>query len=63
MMKWEIYRQSCLTDHLNRAVSAPPILGKPDNPLLPPTVNAVLLLKTNPEVAEPIDLSCDRPSP
>jgi hypothetical protein len=39
------------------------ILGKPDNPLLLPTVNAVLLLKTNHEVAEPNDLSCDRPSP
>jgi SAM-dependent methyltransferase len=33
-----------------------PILGKPDNPLLPATVNAVLLLKTYHEVAEPIQL-------
>ncbi len=33
-----------------------PILGKPDNPLLPATVNAVLLLKTYHEVAEPIEL-------
>jgi ubiquinone/menaquinone biosynthesis C-methylase UbiE len=33
-----------------------PILGKPDNPLLPATVDAVLLLKTYHEVAEPTDL-------
>ncbi|MGC2183881.1 MAG: class I SAM-dependent methyltransferase [Terriglobales bacterium] len=33
-----------------------PILGKPDNPLLPATVNAVLLLKTYHEVARPITL-------
>src|ERR1700682_6442471 len=33
-----------------------PILGKPDNPLLPATVDAVLLLKTYHEVAEPIEL-------
>ena len=32
------------------------ILGKPDDPLLPVTVNAVLLLKTYREVAEPIEL-------
>jgi hypothetical protein len=32
------------------------ILGKPDNPLLPATVNAVLLLKTYHEVAQPITL-------
>ena len=33
-----------------------PILGKPDNPLLPTTVDAVLLLKTYHEVAEPVEL-------
>jgi len=33
-----------------------PILGKPDNPLLPATVDAVLLLKTYHEVAEPTEL-------
>src|SRR6185295_12088739 len=33
-----------------------PILGKPDNPLLPGTVDAVLLLKTYHEVAQPITL-------
>src|ERR1700730_15368550 len=33
-----------------------PILGKPDDPLLPATVDAVLLLKTYHEVAEPIEL-------
>lgn len=33
-----------------------PILGKPDNPLLPATVDAVLLLRTYHEVAEPIEL-------
>jgi len=33
-----------------------PILGKPDNPLLPATVDAVLLLKTYHEVAQPITL-------
>ena len=33
-----------------------PILGKPDNPLLPGTVDAVLLLKTYHEVAQPIAL-------
>ena len=33
-----------------------PILGKPDNPRLPATVDAVLLLKTYHEVAEPITL-------
>jgi SAM-dependent methyltransferase len=33
-----------------------PILGKPDNPLLPATVDAVLLLKTYHEVAEPVEL-------
>jgi SAM-dependent methyltransferase len=33
-----------------------PILGKPDNPLLPAAVDAVLLLKTYHEVAEPIKL-------
>ena len=33
-----------------------PILGKPDNPVLPATVNAVLLLKTYHEVAQPITL-------
>ena len=33
-----------------------PILAKPDNPLLPATVDAVLLLKTYHEVAQPITL-------
>lgn len=33
-----------------------PILGKPDNPLLPGPVDAVLLLKTYHEVAQPITL-------
>lgn len=33
-----------------------PILGKPDNPLLPAGVDAVLLLKTYHEVAEPVAL-------
>jgi cyclopropane fatty-acyl-phospholipid synthase-like methyltransferase len=33
-----------------------PILGKPDDPLLPSTVDAVLLLKTYHEVAQPITL-------
>jgi hypothetical protein len=33
-----------------------PILGKPGNPLLPATVDAVLLLKTYHDVAEPIEL-------
>jgi SAM-dependent methyltransferase len=33
-----------------------PLLGKPDNPLLPTTVDAVLLLKTYHEVAQPITL-------
>ena len=33
-----------------------PILGRPDNPLLPGTVDAVLLLKTYHEVAQPITL-------
>jgi SAM-dependent methyltransferase len=33
-----------------------PILGKPDNPLLPGTVDAVLLLKTYHEVAQPVTL-------
>jgi SAM-dependent methyltransferase len=33
-----------------------PILGKPDNPGLPATVDAVLLLKTYHEVADPITL-------
>ena len=33
-----------------------PILGKPDNPLLPAKVDAVLLLKTYHEVAEPVKL-------
>jgi SAM-dependent methyltransferase len=33
-----------------------PILGKPENPLLPTMVDAVLLLKTYHEVAEPIRL-------
>jgi cyclopropane fatty-acyl-phospholipid synthase-like methyltransferase len=33
-----------------------PILGKPDDPLLPSKVDAVLLLKTYHEVAEPITL-------
>ena len=33
-----------------------PILGRPDNPLLPGTVDAVLLLKTYHEVAPPIVL-------
>jgi SAM-dependent methyltransferase len=33
-----------------------PILGEPDNPLLPGTVDAVLLLKTYHEVAQPITL-------
>ena len=33
-----------------------PILGKPDNPLLPARVDAVLLLKTYHEVAEPVEL-------
>ena len=33
-----------------------PILGKPDNPLLPEQVDAVLLLKTYHEVAQPITL-------
>jgi predicted methyltransferase len=33
-----------------------PILGKPDNPLLPTRVDAVLLLKTYHEVAQPITL-------
>jgi len=32
------------------------ILGKPDNPLLPATVDAVLLLKTYHEVSEPTEL-------
>src|ERR1019366_2661863 len=32
------------------------ILGKPDNPLLPATVDAALLLKTYHEVAQPIAL-------
>src|ERR1700737_263693 len=32
------------------------ILGKPDNPLLPAMVDAVLLLKTYHEVAEPVAL-------
>jgi SAM-dependent methyltransferase len=32
------------------------ILGKPDNPLLPAIVDAVLLLKTYHEVAQPIEL-------
>jgi len=33
-----------------------PILGKPDNPLLPAAVDAVLMLKTYHEVAEPVEL-------
>jgi SAM-dependent methyltransferase len=33
-----------------------PLLGKPDDPLLPANVDAVLLLKTYHEVAEPITL-------
>ena len=33
-----------------------PILAKPDNPLLPAAVDAVLLLKTYHEVAQPIAL-------
>ncbi|MBZ5653416.1 MAG: class I SAM-dependent methyltransferase [Acidobacteriia bacterium] len=33
-----------------------PILGRPDNPLLPEQVDAVLLLKTYHEVAQPITL-------
>jgi ubiquinone/menaquinone biosynthesis C-methylase UbiE len=33
-----------------------PILGKPDNPRLPSTVDAVLLLKTYHEVADPVTL-------
>ena len=33
-----------------------PILGKPDDPLLPAKVDAVLLLKTYHEVAQPITL-------
>ncbi len=33
-----------------------PILGKPDNPLLPEGLDAVLLLKTYHEVAEPVAL-------
>lgn len=33
-----------------------PILGKPDDPLLPGTVDAVLLLKTYHEVAQPVTL-------
>ncbi|MGH9501991.1 MAG: class I SAM-dependent methyltransferase [Terriglobales bacterium] len=33
-----------------------PILGKPDDPLLPASVDAVLLLKTYHEVAQPITL-------
>jgi SAM-dependent methyltransferase len=33
-----------------------PILGKPDNPLLPAPVDAVLMLKTYHEVAEPVQL-------
>jgi len=32
------------------------VLGKPDNPLLPAPVNAVLLLKTYHEIAEPVVL-------
>jgi hypothetical protein len=32
------------------------ILGKPDNPLLPASVDAVLLLKTYHEVAQPVTL-------
>jgi ubiquinone/menaquinone biosynthesis C-methylase UbiE len=32
------------------------VLGKPDDPLLPGPVDAVLLLKTYHEVAQPIDL-------
>ena len=39
-----------------------PILGRPDNPLLPGTVDAVLLLKTYHEVAQPIVLSVAQPS-
>ncbi len=40
-----------------------PILGKPDDPLLPGTVDAVLLLKTYHEVARPITLLSNlRPS-
>lgn len=35
------------------------VLGKPDNPLLPAPVDAVLLLKTYHEVAEPIVLFCN----
>jgi len=33
-----------------------PILGKPDNPLLPATVDAALMLKTYHEIAQPITL-------
>jgi SAM-dependent methyltransferase len=33
-----------------------PILGKPDNPLLPATVDAVLMLKTYHEIGQPITL-------
>jgi len=33
-----------------------PILGKPDDPLLPAKVDAVLLLKTYHEVAQPVTL-------
>ena len=33
-----------------------PVLGKADNPLLPAPVDAVLMLKTYHEVAEPIAL-------
>ena len=39
-----------------------PILGRLDNPLLPGTVDAVLLLKTYHEVAQPIVLSVAQPS-
>ena len=42
--------------HKENLRNVKPILGKPDNPLLPKQVDAVLLLKTYHEVAEPITL-------
>jgi SAM-dependent methyltransferase len=42
--------------HKENLRNVKPILGKPDNPLLPATVDAVLLLKTYHEVAQPITL-------
>ncbi len=42
--------------HKENLRNVKPILGKPDNPLLPKQVDAVLLLKTYHEVAQPITL-------